>query len=242
MSKIYKALKMAEQAQGGGNVKQTIQLPRVKGRAPQRFVEVYSRLSQAINRLRPRDAGGVLLVVSSVAAEGVSTVSRNLALSLASSSQDRITLVDANLRTPSQHRAFNVDRNNGLSEVAAGRLELARAVPLGSGVNFGMLPCGRAVTNPAEFMTASRLRSTMNSLRNLSALTIIDGPPVTLYPEACELARLADGVILVVRAESTRWEVAKQAKRLLLQSDVQILGAILNERRYYIPRWIYRFV
>ena len=242
MSKIYKALQLAQQAQEGNRAKQKMKLPRVRGKAPERFNEAYSRLSQSLNRLPVKEGGRVLLVVSSVPGEGVSTVARNLALSLAVSCQDRVTLVDANLRTPSQHRAFDVDRTNGLSEVVVGEMELERAVPLEKGMNFALLPCGHPVTSPAQFLTVARLRSTIDALRRLSAWTIIDGPPVTLYSEACELARLSNGVILVVKAESTRWEVAGEAKRLLQQSNAQILGTILNKRRYYIPRWIYRFL
>jgi Mrp family chromosome partitioning ATPase len=69
---------------------------------------------------------------------------------------------------------------------------------------------------------------------------ILDGPPVTQYPDAASLVAAAGGAVLVLRAEHTRWEVADEARRVLENSGVDILGAVLNRRKYHIPGFIYR--
>ena len=68
---------------------------------------------------------------------------------------------------------------------------------------------------------------------------IVDGPPITVYSDAAILAPLVDGVVLVVEAEKTRWEVVSQAKRTLEESGGRILGAVLNRQRYHIPPALY---
>ncbi|HPA83133.1 MAG TPA: hypothetical protein PLS95_20105, partial [Thermoanaerobaculales bacterium] len=69
---------------------------------------------------------------------------------------------------------------------------------------------------------------------------MLDGPPVTTYPDASSLAVVADGTILVLRAERTRSEVAVQAMKVLNNAGATLLGGVLNGRRYHIPEFIYR--
>ena len=69
---------------------------------------------------------------------------------------------------------------------------------------------------------------------------IIDGPPVTTYPDSSNLAVVADGAILVVRAEKTRWEVAQKAIKVLNEAGAAVLGGVLNGRKYHIPEFIYK--
>jgi Mrp family chromosome partitioning ATPase len=69
---------------------------------------------------------------------------------------------------------------------------------------------------------------------------ILDGPPVTAYPDAASIAAACGGAILVFEAERTRWEVAEEAKRVMENAGVDVLGAVLNRRKYHIPGFIYR--
>jgi Mrp family chromosome partitioning ATPase len=67
----------------------------------------------------------------------------------------------------------------------------------------------------------------------------MDTPPVIPYPDAAVLAPLADGVVLVVQAESTRGQVVAEAERILRRAGGRPLGAVLNRRRHHIPAWLY---
>lgn len=53
------------------------------------------------------------------------------------------------------------------------------------------------------------------------------------------IGSLVDGVILVVRAEETRWEVAQAAAQRLSQAGAKLMGSVLNARKYYMPKWVY---
>ena len=89
-------------------------------------------------------------------------------------------------------------------------------------------------------MREADLAAALGELRKNFDWIVVDGPPVTIYSEAAILSSLADATILVIRAESTRAEVAERAKRTILESGGNLFGAILNRREYHIPEFIYR--
>lgn len=69
--------------------------------------------------------------------------------------------------------------------------------------------------------------------------TLLDAPPITLSPESASLARWTDGVVLVVHAGKTRWEVVQQAKTRLEEAGAKVLGVVLNRRKFVIPQFLY---
>ena len=85
-----------------------------------------------------------------------------------------------------------------------------------------------------------QMQTRMSELHREFDYVVIDIPPLNLYPEAATLAKMADGLILVVKAHATRREVAQKVVQELKASDVRVLGAILNERTYPIPDGLYR--
>lgn len=76
-------------------------------------------------------------------------------------------------------------------------------------------------------------------MRESFDFTLLDAPPITVDPESASLARWTDGVILVVHAGKTRWEVVEQAKVQLQLAGAKLLGVVLNRRRFAIPQWLY---
>ncbi len=80
----------------------------------------------------------------------------------------------------------------------------------------------------------------LSALRARFALIVFDAPPADVAPDAFALASRSDGVVLVVEAERTRWQVADAVRARLEEQGGRILGAVLNKRRFYIPGWIYR--
>lgn len=202
--------------------------------------EEYQRIVQGLLGLSEKDRSQVILVVSAVQGEGTSTAARDLAKMLSQSGST--LLVDANLRNPSQHQAFGVNRSPGLSDVALQTAELDAAIENGAVPGLFLLACGKPEESPATLLSTRALKEVVNDLRRKFDRILIDGPPVTLYSDAVPLPNLSDGVILVARAERTHWEVAEQAKRILEESGGRILGAVLNRRRFHIPDLIYRFL
>jgi capsular exopolysaccharide synthesis family protein len=200
----------------------------------------YERIIQRLFAYRRSPRESVILVTSAVAGEGTSTVARNVALALAQHRAERVLLIDANLRTPSQHRAFKMDMTEGLGDVLLGPTTLTSAVQEDVAPGLSLLPAGQSVASPAQLLTVASLHSVIMALLSLYDWIIIDSPPATSYPDVATIAAAAGGAILVVEAEETRLEVVEEAKRVLETSGVDLLGAVLNKRRYHIPNLIYK--
>ncbi len=200
----------------------------------------YERIIQRLISFRGGRRHCVVMVAGAVPGEGASTVARSLAEALAQSHDDRVVLVDANLRDPVQANAYGIQATAGLTDVLARDAKprsVVRAIP---NTGLSVVTAGSRKKGSPQLLTVPALQSTMTSLYSDFDWIILDGPPITTYPDASSLASVADGAILVVRAEQTRWEVAEEAKKILNQSGVAILGGVLNRRRYHIPDFIYR--
>ncbi len=77
-------------------------------------------------------------------------------------------------------------------------------------------------------------------LKERFELIIVDSPPATMFPDGPGIVSQVDGVILVVEAEKTRWQVALAVKEKIVKHGGNLLGIVFNKRRYYIPQFIYR--
>jgi capsular exopolysaccharide synthesis family protein len=200
----------------------------------------YERIIQKLFAYRRTPRESVILVASAVAKEGTSTVARNVALALAQHRAERVLLIDANLRSPSQHRFFGLENPEGLGDVLLGPKVLTSVIRDDVAPGLSLLASGQSMASPAQLLTVASLHSVMMALLSLYDWVIVDSPPVTAYPDVATIAAACGGAILVVEAEKTRREVVEEAKRVLDTSGVDLLGAVLNRRQYHIPDAIYR--
>jgi len=90
--------------------------------------------------------------------------------------------------------------------------------------------------------TLDDVQGWINGLPAEFAHVVISAPPVGLYADAALLAREADGVVLVLEANATRWRTARKAKHALENARVPVLGTVLNNRTFPIPEKIYRLL
>jgi capsular exopolysaccharide synthesis family protein len=209
-------------------------------------ISVQTKECQAIiNHLLLADADSqqtnpVLAVTSCHTGEGVSSVAASVAISLANRTEGRILLVDANLKQPSIHKIFGVNRLPGLIDILSnGRLN-AFAIKPSSIKNLDLLTSGNGELNLGLPFDAQPFADLLSLWRREYSFVIFDTPPLEEVTAGMRLTQLADGVILVVEADRTRWEVAQQAKEMLTKSQVNILGVVLNKRQFPIPKWLYR--
>lgn len=200
----------------------------------------YERIIHRLLAYRSTPRQSVILVASAVSGEGASTIARNTAIALGRQRTARVLLVDANFRAPVQHAEFHAERANGLSDVIAGSVSLTSAVKHDVNSGLSLLTAGDPIDSPSRMLTQSVLQSLVMALTSLFDWVIVDGPPLTVYPEAVSLAAVSGGAVLVVRAERTRREVVEESKKLLGESGVDVIGAVLNRRKYHIPGFIYR--
>jgi len=237
MSRIFEAMERAHLLGEDGRPK--VPLGRQLGKlTPERSQDPYSQLSNSLSWAIAPKRRGAILVTSAIHGEGASTVARNLAAKLATS-QLRTLLIDGNLRRPTQHSALRSTRMAGLTDVASSNLPIQKALGTSPETGLTFLPSGRPTNAPVQVLDSLRLDRAIERLRESFERIIVDGPPVTVYPDAAILGRLVDGAVIVVRAESTKREVVDQAKAELDRAGIRVLGAVLNCHRFHIPAWIY---
>jgi capsular exopolysaccharide synthesis family protein len=200
----------------------------------------YDRIVQRLKTYRKTPRQSVILVTGAIASEGASTVARNVATALSQAGPERILLIDGNLRTPSQHEAFGVARDGGFSDVLRGEATLTHVINDDVGSGISLMTCGTRVKSPSQVLTATAIAGATGALLSLFDWIVIDGSPATEYPDVASIGTACGGAILVVRAENTRLEVAEEAKEILEGTGAEMLGAVLNRRRYHIPEAIYR--
>jgi capsular exopolysaccharide synthesis family protein len=200
----------------------------------------YERIIQRLLKFRRTPRESVILVTSSISGEGASTVARNTAVALARRETEQVLLVDANFRSPSQHVEFGLEREIGLSDVLMGATTVTAAIEKDDVSEISIMTAGSKVPSPAQLLSSAGLQSVIMAVLSLYDWVIIDGPAATSYPDASSIATACGGTVLVIEAESTRSEVIDEAKRNLEAAGAEVLGAVLNRRRYHIPNFIYR--
>jgi succinoglycan biosynthesis transport protein ExoP len=174
----------------------------------------------------------VILVTSARHGEGKSTVVSNLGTALAEINQ-KVLLIDADLRKPRLHQIFGTPNSWGLSNLLMEKgmlnsspLEaLARPTQVN---NLHVLPSGPGTLSIANLLYSSRMSDLLRRLRFDFDTILIDTPPMEYISDARILGRLADAAILVIRAGRTTRDDALNVKERLGSDGIPILGTILN--------------
>lgn len=169
----------------------------------------------------------VIVTTSPVPGDGKSTVSANLALTLAASGQ-RTVLIDGDLRRPMQSTIFKLPRGAGLTDVLSGAVSLRDAVhPVGRDGNLVVLGAGSLPPNPSEILGSNRMKELLDEIRR-EAFIIIDAPPVIPVTDAAALSTITDGAIIITTAGSTTFEMLGKAIDNLQKVHGRALGVVLN--------------
>ena len=174
------------------------------------------------------EPGNVLVVSSAAPGEGKSFVSSHLAMALAAVDQ-RVCLIDADLRRPRLHTMFDRQRAPGLSDVLLGRRTHRRSAPPGRDPGPGHRAQRPAL--PPRRRSCSRyqaFRTFIEELRSDFDWIVIDSPPVMAVADAAVLSRDATAVLFVTSAEETSLEAAEAALNELGSAGARLLGAVLN--------------
>lgn len=195
-----------------------------------RAAEDFHRISSALTYVSVSSTVRVLLVTASSSGEGKSTVSANLAMTLAGL-RHSVLLIDADLRRPRIHLHAGIDGSVGLTSVLLDQVPLEIATHPVSGTTLDVLPAGAIPPNPAEMLTSARMEELIATASQKYDYVIVDTPPALSVADANLLAPIVDGVLLVVDATKTRRAALAETKRSLELGGARILGTVLNRAR-----------
>jgi succinoglycan biosynthesis transport protein ExoP len=160
--------------------------------------------------------------------EGKSTTAVNFAVMLAQQGQ-RVLLIDADLRRPSLHRALDLLREPGLTNLLIGDATVREAVRPGVLPNLDVLPSGPFPPNPSELLNSKAMQRLLEEFEGRYSQVIVDSPPVLAVTDAAVLAAHTDGAVLVLRSGETEQRAAERSVEQLRRLGVRVFGAVLNE-------------
>jgi len=190
--------------------------------------EVYRVLRMNLKSSKKLGDGKLLVFTSAGAGEGKSLTSFNLAYVCAEVGE-KVLLIDADLHRPRQHKIIGSEQTPGLINVVVGEAALDQAIQKTTLPNFDFLPSGRLENaNVYGLMDTDEMRDVFQEARQRYDRVILDAPPLIGVSDTAQLARMADGVVLVIQHRKYPRSLCKRAKDMVTSMGGNLLGVILN--------------
>lgn len=193
------------------------------------FAESLRTLRTSLMLSRSSGPPQVLLLTSSSASEGKSTISLNLATVLAQQGA-RVLLVDADLRRPVLHTRMGFDGADGLSTALSNDLVMPELQQVDGMPNFFVVCGGSVPPFPAELLGSRRMQTLVEQWRNEYDFVVLDGPPILPVTDAVVLAQQCDAVLLIARHGHTDRKAISRSYQAISRQLPQpvVLGTVLN--------------
>jgi len=195
--------------------------------------EAYRLLQLNFSFLNPDRKLRTLLVTSSEPSAGKTLTALNIAQFYAREGTKTI-VIDCDLHRPKIHRALKLSQEPGLTNFL-----ISKSTGFDSYTqiidneifnnNLAVMTCGTLPPNPSEILRSKRMEELINELNDSYEFVILDAPPIISVTDSLILGQDVDGVLLVLRSGKTNREVAIKAKKILEDSQVNIVGTLLND-------------
>ncbi len=196
-------------------------------------MEAMRSLRTALHFARLEASNNILMICGSSPGAGKTFVSTNLAATIAQGGQ-RVLLIDGDLRRSSLHKVLGQDPRNGLSDVLAGKIDLAAATRATAIPNLSFIPRGEAPPNPSELLMRPSLGALLRAASQHYDLVIVDTPPILAVTDAAIIGRHAATTLMVVRFGLNPAKELALAMQRFEQNGIELKGAVFNavERRH----------
>ena len=195
-----------------------------------RGTEEFRTLRSRLYHLREKMPLKKILVTSALPKEGKSFTSSNLAQVMVRQHGRRALLIDADLRAPRLHTMLGTTSDPGLSDYLRERVDEFSIMQRGPLENLFFIPSGTGAADPAELVGNGRLKLLLQRVEPLFDWIIIDSPPAVPVSDASVLAKACDGVLMVVRSNSTPVDLARRARQEFPEEALDRRGFEWNER------------
>lgn len=155
-----------------------------------------------------------------------------------------VLLIDGNHGPHSLTNKLGLEGEIGMSDLllSGGPGQISKAIHRLDEERFHFIPSGQCSLGYSLGQERDILAWLIENLKSVYKYVVYDGPPTQNNSESLANASVFDGVVMVVSSHDTRMEVAKSAKDNLTQSGANVVGAVFNRRRYYIPKWVYQLL
>ncbi|HMF77544.1 MAG TPA: polysaccharide biosynthesis tyrosine autokinase [Bryobacteraceae bacterium] len=173
----------------------------------------------------------VLVVTSASPGEGKTTMTSNLATTLANMGR-RVLLIDGDIRSPRLHSIFGLENSTGLTttltQIALKDVLTETFIRETTVPNLHVLTSGPAIQAGADLLFSASMPTLIAKYRDAYDMVLIDTPPMLVMPDARVLARAADAVVLVARASQTTRSAIQAAYQRFVEDRTPVLGVVLN--------------
>ena len=169
----------------------------------------------------------VVLLTSAKRGEGKSTVSGNLAVTVAQSGRE-VVVVDCDLRLPTVHKMFDLPNKRGLTNILAGEVSVDEAIQYSAFPRVQVITSGPLPPNPTELLGSQRMMDLIEQLKTTFDFIILDTPALLSVADAAVLAPSVDNVILVVAQAQTRRGDVQAVRQQLSNVRVKSLEVVVN--------------
>lgn len=255
MGKMYKALEKAERERYGKQAEEQepppVKRPLAGGEPPTAdrtlnealvsYLEPSALASEQFRKLRVNlfnirfpEAPSTILVTSAKEFEGKTTVSANLAVTIAQEINSHALLVEADIRKPALKEWFGISATPGLSDYLAGEIDLSSVIQRTPIPKLSLIACGELKENPVELIGSKKMENLVHELKHRypDRYIIIDSSPLLATSEPNVLNKWVDAVLLVIKAGGTSREEVQEAIGHLKKE--KIIGIVLNYLQFNV--------
>jgi Mrp family chromosome partitioning ATPase len=210
---------------------------RTRSAVPREALEIDNLLWRIHARIdASNNKGSMIGIIGGCRDSGVSTLVANLATRAADSHMAPVLIIDANFRSPKQHRFFRLKPKQGVSDVLAGSLAPVEAVLPTQVDGLDLMPMG-----PVNELELTRLFSEncielMRWAKDNYSTVVVDFPPIDDIREGLMLARQLDMCLIAIKSESLSKKIAEQRVEQLISDGVNVAGTILTRKRFFTPK------
>jgi capsular exopolysaccharide synthesis family protein len=203
------------------------------------YAQSYQNLSEQIYLLMKDKNLKSILITDAEASEETPAVIANLGIYLSHKAGHKALIIDANLRTPSMHRLFNVSNKPGLADVLEGKTSFDDAVQNVDSTLF-VLPAGDTIFNPSTILDSSKLSNAIKTAKENYEVVFIACADLKNFTDAAVLASNVNNIVLVINEGKINRQVVKRVIAPLEQKKANLIGVILNNRSLVLPKIIYK--
>jgi len=182
-----------------------------------------------------------VMLTSAEKGEGVTTTIANLGLCLANVAGYKVLLIDANLRNPRLHELFKIKNEKGLGNILEDKNTFDNAVEHIS-PQLSVLPAGKTELNPVTLLDSQKMVEIFNLAKEKYKVILVDSPALMDHSDALLISSYTDAACSVVSEGKTRRQVVEMSLDQLHKKKTNVIGAVLNNRTFSIPRAIYEIL
>ena len=203
--------------------------------------EEMTGLYQTIDSMLSDSPKKVIQFIGSKGGEGTSTITREFGKVASGKFGKSVLLLDTDPQKTSQLLFFDIKSGYSLEESYRNGEPIDKALcQVGVSSLFVVRTFSKPLSSTLEDYDSLNEGDIWNNLKQRFDLILIDSPPANISPSSLAFSRKMDGVVLVLEAEKTRWQVVESVKEKIIKNGGKILGVVLNKRKYYIPKFIYK--